>query len=324
MWRLSVVLVLSLLSLGFSQIAAAQATIYVTTAAQGVTDPANCSLQEAIYSSEFKLNIAIKVTEPDAFYTTGCVAGTGNGDTIVLPVGGVFLFDHSWGSDAYNYMGPTATPIIFSKIIIQGNGSTLQWKGSENSRLFAIGNTSINAPNGTVSGYGDLTLENVYVIGFHVKGGDGGNGGAGGGLGAGGAIYVAAGSLTVENCTFSDNGAVGGNGSDGFPNGGGGGLSGHGGNAPEADVGGGGGGGGGGSTGNGGDGGDDPETASGAGGGGGGTVESGGSPASQVGGSGGYLCGGNGGDYRERWPQRKMCRWRRWRRWVHVLSRSEL
>ena len=161
---------LALLSLCSARGSAAQATIYVTTTQQGVTDPSDCSLQEAIYSSEFKSNIALSVAGPDRIYTTGCVPGTGNGDTIVLPSGGTFEFDHSW-ADSYNYVGPTATPIIFSRITIEGNGSTLEWTAPENSRLFAVGNASIASPNGTVSGYGDLTLENVYVIGFHVKGG---------------------------------------------------------------------------------------------------------------------------------------------------------
>ena len=284
---------LSLLSLCFARPSAAQATIYVTTAAQGVTDPANCSLQEAIYSSEFKLNIAISATDPDTFYTTGCVPGTGNNDRIVLRPFDVLIFDHPW-TDAHNYTGPTATPIIFSGITIEGNGSTLQWVGSGNSRLFAVGDVSINDPNNSASGVGDLVLENVNVVGFHVKGGDGGSG-AGGGMGAGGVIYVASGYLTVLNCTFNHNGAVGGNGSGGSPSGGGGGLSGNGGNGNAE---GGGGGGGGGARGNGGNGGG-PLT--GGGGGGGGTVESGGdgtatSTTTGVGGPGGYLCGGNGGD----------------------------
>lgn len=272
----------------------AAATIYVTTEAQGVTDPSNCSLQEAIYSSEFTSNIALAATLPDRFYTTGCIPGTGD-DTIVLPTGGSFQFDHSLG-DSYNYMGPTATPIIFSKITIEGNGSTLYWTGSENSRLFAIGGANMTL-NGTVSGYGDLSLENVYVVGFHVKGGDGGSTGGGGGLGAGGAIYVDAfGSLTVGNSTFAGNSAVGGNGAGGsYPNGGGGGLSGNGGTGNNA------GGGGGGARGNGGNGGGGVNVASSGGGGaGGGTLRSGGDGtgtlSSGSGGSGGYACGGNGGD----------------------------
>jgi len=47
----------------------------VNTTLQGVTNGL-CSLQEAIYSSEFKANIAVGSTNPDTFYTTGCEAGT--------------------------------------------------------------------------------------------------------------------------------------------------------------------------------------------------------------------------------------------------------
>src|SRR5215813_12010476 len=157
------------------QQSAAQATIQVTTTQQGITN-GQCSLQEAIYASEFKSNTAIKSTSPDSAYTTGCVAGTGNGDTIVLPAGAVFTFDHFWDGDAYNKFGPTATPIIFSKIIIEGNGATLQWQDTfrpGNSRLFAIGKGS--GPF-TITGTGELTLKNVYVKGFHIKGGDGAQG----------------------------------------------------------------------------------------------------------------------------------------------------
>jgi hypothetical protein len=196
-----------MLTLGCPQPGTA-ATIPVTTTQQGITN-GQCSLQEAIYSSEFKSNSAVGSTYPDSFYTTGCVAGSGTSDTIVLPPGGVFTFDHFWGGDAHNIFGPTATPLIFSKIVIEGNGSKLQWMDTfspGNSRLFAIG--KLADPN-FASGTGDLTIRNVYVKGFHIKGGDGGKGGGGGGLGAGGAIYVAGGSLTVENSTFENNGAVG-------------------------------------------------------------------------------------------------------------------
>jgi hypothetical protein len=197
---------------------------------------AQCSLQEAFYASEFKSNLAINSSNPEITYTTGCEAGTGNGDTIMLPPGAVFTFDHSWDQDSHNYMGPTATPIVFSKIIIEGNGATLQWldhggAAPVNSRLFAIGPDLTTDPN--ASAKGDVTLKNVYVKGFHVKGGDGGFGGGGGGLGAGGAIYNFGGVLTIENSTFENNGAVGGNGGDGTSDNGGGagggGLAGNGG-----------------------------------------------------------------------------------------------
>jgi hypothetical protein len=49
----------------------AAATINVTTLQQGViADPNQCSLQEAIYASEFKSNLAISQTDPDVTYNT--------------------------------------------------------------------------------------------------------------------------------------------------------------------------------------------------------------------------------------------------------------
>jgi len=157
-------------------------------------------------------------------------------------------------------MGPTATPIIFKNITIEGNGATLERTSNgntENFRLFAVGTVPSSGPlaisvNGnTYSGTGSLTLENLYVKNFHVQGGNGGATNGGGGLGAGGAIYADEGSLTVDNSTFENNGANGGNGdpcAGCFPNtagnellgGGGGGLSGNGGAWNDAGGGGGG------------------------------------------------------------------------------------
>lgn len=277
-----------ILTVCIAQQSAAQVTIFVTTTQQGVTNGL-CSLQEAIYSSEFKLNTAVRSTAPDTFYPTRCVPGSGNGDTIVLPAGAVFTFDHFWDGDAHNAYGPTATPVIFSTVTIEGNGATLQWMDPAgpprgNSRLFAVGR--VDDPGFGV-GTGNVVLRNVYVKGFHIKGGNGGSGG-GGGLGAGGAIYVE-GFLTVENSTFESNGAVGGNGASGLGEGGGGGLSGNGGDGCLGS-----GGGGGGSRGNGGQG--ECGVAVQGGGGGGGTVFSGGNATGGTGGSSGFHCGGNGGD----------------------------
>jgi hypothetical protein len=269
--------------------AAAQATIDVNTSQQGVT-PGQCSFQEAIYSAELATNIALSNTDPTTGYTTGCVPGTGNGDTIVLQAGVTYTFTTSWG-DAFNYMGPTATPIIFKPMVIQGNGATLEWTGTGNSRLFAVGSLpssgllhmTVNGNN--YSGSGELTLQNVYVKGFHVKGGNGRSGG-GGGLGAGGAIFVDHTGLSIVNSTFDSNGAVGGNGTAyALSGGGGGGLSGNGGVGDDNDIAGGGGGG---SRGNGGDGLYDSGLAN--GGGGGGTLSDGSSI-----GTAGRLCGGTGG-----------------------------
>ncbi len=279
---------------------ASGARIYVTTTAQkiGGIGTGGCSLQEAIYSSVLHQSldggahgIAIVGTDPDDFITTECVQGTGNGDTIVLPTGATFNVSEDINTDAHNPYGLTATPIIFSTMTIEGAGATLQWTGgsSQNARLFAIGTASITIKQGTlnttVSGTGGVTIRNVYVKGFHAKGGDGTNGG-GGGLGAGGAIYLQNGTLVVENSTFENNGAVGGDGGSGTDiGGGGGGLSGNGGGAHYKGSGGGGGG----ARGNGGN-------APGGGGGGGGTAFSGGNSSSDTGASGGYLCGGNGSD----------------------------
>jgi uncharacterized repeat protein (TIGR01451 family) len=289
------------------------AQIKVTTTAQDNLDPTKCSFREAIYATEFAGAVAISSTDPDTTYSTGCTDDSGNWDTIALQSGATYSFDRFWDGDAHNPFGPTATPIIFKTITIVGNGAILAWTGTGNARLFAVGFASITPTAGVVtgttySGTGNLTLQHVYVKDFHVKGGDGGiggqgAGGGGGGLGAGGAIFVGqipgggVAGLTIENSTFENNGAVGGNGGfaccvgSGTAGGGGGGLSGKGG------VGDNGGGGGGGSRGNGALG-----AALGfAGGGGGGTVFDGGPPESDgaTGGPGGYLCGGNGGDFND-------------------------
>jgi hypothetical protein len=285
----------------------AAATIPVTTTDQGITDPQHCSLQEAIYAAEFQKSQAVLSTNPDVLYDTGCAAGTGD-DTIVLdPQGLLYTFDHFWAGDGHNFLGPTATPIIFSKITIEGNGATLQWRDigpvPGNSRLFTI--RTVN-DLGQFPGTGNLTLHNVHVKGFHIQGGNGGHPGGGGGLGAGGAIFVADGaSLRVENSTFESNGALGGNGGDsqalggggGQAGGGGGGLSGNGGSSCFSS-----GGGGGGSRGAGGNAVVPcPDKNPGGGGGGGGTILSGGdSPLGGIigpGGTHGLFCGGDGGDW---------------------------
>jgi hypothetical protein len=251
-------------------------------------------------------NTALNLTDPDRFYTTGCVLQGSTPPFAIVLQKTVYSFNTFWDRDAHNPFGLTATPIIFANITIQGNGATLQWTGTGNSRLFAVGTASIfdTLDNKTVSGTGDLTLDSVYIKGFKIKGGDGACGG-GGGLGAGGAIYVGTvGSdvptLVVKNSTFDSNFAVGGNGAGQFPfcrnpggaGGGGGGLSGNGGGF--SDIGGGGGGGG--SRGNGGTGRAPNLGDSLGGGGGGGTIFDGGD-SSPTGGGGAYFCGGSGGGH---------------------------
>ncbi len=266
--------------LGLAQPGAAQtgSFISVTTTADKISSSGGCSLKEAIYSANFKNNVAVDSINTDGtdhLIPTGCVAGTGD-DTIVLPSSALLQMS-TVTIDAHNPYGPTATPIITSNITIEANGATLERLSTANFRAFAIGTT------------GHLTIRNVHIKGFTVKGGNGSSGG-GGGMGAGGAIYVQGGGLGIQFSTFDGNGAVGGNGSgfDRAAGGGGGGLSGNGGNAgintnpSYSDYVGGGGGGG-----SRGDGGTDS-------GGGGGTVTSGFS-LTDGGHDGGFNCGGFGG-----------------------------
>lgn len=294
---------------------ASAARIYVTIETPGIGTGA-CSLQEAIYSSvlhdtlDGTHGIAIDATDqgnpPDHFITTGCVKGDGN-DTIVLPTNGDLKMNQYLDGDAYNPLGPTATPAIFSTITIEGNGATLEWTGTGDVRLFAVipdtvkadGGDVVRTPNGTASGVGNLTLKNVYIKGFRAKGGDSTCFG-GGGMGVGGAIYVWASYLTVENSTFAGNRAIGGralgvagagtaNCATPTLSGGGGGIWGNGGVGTSDDDGNGAGGGGGGSKGDGG-------LGTVGGGGGGGTVFGGGDGSANTGGASGFFCGGNGGD----------------------------
>ena len=292
----------------------ASAQIYVNTPNQGVTKVAGvddnlCSLQEAMYATMFGGPYAIG-TEADDVYVSGCFDISGLWYQIVLP-GGTLQFSQIWDGDAHNPFGPTATPIVCNVIDIVGNGTTLEWTGTGNSRLFAVGYAAISPKSGALTSgtYCDdvvapnLTLQNVYIKGFHVKGGDGAGGG-GGGMGAGGAIYIGrlpgkdVPTLTIQNSTFYGNKATGGSGSTctsangiQYCDGGGGGLSGNGGNSIAGADNNYGGGGGGGSRGDGGIG-----AAAGGGGGGGGTVFGGGDANNSVGGASGTFCGGNGGD----------------------------
>jgi hypothetical protein len=279
------------------------AVILVTTLQQKIDNTIpGCSLQEAIYAANLQASLAIDGVNPDGtdhFITTSCVPGTGN-DTIVLPLGGAGFPETVFPmtkivSDAHNYLGPTATPLIFSTITIEANGAVLQGGGA--ARAFVVGQATVMLPGGgSVSGTGFLIIRNAYIKDFVAHAGNGACGG-GGGMGAGGAIYVTVGTLTIENSTFASNSAIGGDGGlpcGSFYGGGGGGFGGLGGRAGHHTAGGGGGG----AVGSGGDGGPTTPDLVAAGGGGGGTATSGGSGSSTVppvGGVSGMLCGGTGG-----------------------------
>jgi len=192
------------------------AIIPVTTTDQKIDGRVGCSLQEAIYSANFDSNVAITGYSGSTpiEVVTQCVAGSGD-DIIVLPAGAVLQMNKII-DDAINPTGPTATPIITSRITILGYGATLERIGTRNFRLFAVATT------------GSLAIRRVFVRGFRAKGGDAYYyGGGGGGLGAGGAIFNM-GELIVDASTFQANAAVGGTGSPGL-GGGGGGIGGNGG-----------------------------------------------------------------------------------------------
>ncbi|MGW9630300.1 choice-of-anchor Q domain-containing protein [Agromyces sp. NPDC055520] len=255
--------------------ARADSVIVVDSTSQALGDT-GCTLPEAILAAN---NDASVVPNPDlrsADIDTGCTAGSAAGsgtDVIELMPGATYAFG-SIIDDAGNYLGPTATPLVTSSLVIEGRGATIAHSGSLNVRAFAVGPT------------GSLDLREVHVKDFAARGGNGGNRGGGGGLGAGGAIAVHDGALRVQWSTFEANGATGGNGGGrtdigGAGGGGGGGLAGWGG----SDAGGGGG-----SRGRGSDG-----ISIGAdGGGGGGTVSNGGGDTIFDTAAGGYRCGGEG------------------------------
>src|SRR6266852_4609175 len=102
------------LALGLAEQEAQAVNIYVTNLQQKIDGKGGCSLQEAIYSANLRTNQAVDHINPDGsdhLITTQCVAGTGN-DIIVLPIGATFRMA-AYVSDSHNYLGPTATPLIF-------------------------------------------------------------------------------------------------------------------------------------------------------------------------------------------------------------------
>lgn len=204
------------------------ATIFVTTTQQKISDSGGCSLQEAIWASRLHQSVAISGYRMNNDYgydsteyvSTQCTAGSGN-DVIVLPSKATLSMT-CWIQDADNYMGPTATPMITSHVVIQGYGATLELAAPDPvqhaywpcQQSFSLSSLPAGVRLFSVGSAGHLELHDVRLTGFLAQGGDGGFGGGGGGLGAGGAIYLQGGGLDVFNSTFDNNGAVGGNGGD--------------------------------------------------------------------------------------------------------------
>ena len=206
--------------------AQAQSIIYVTSLDDTIGAGKGCTLKEAVYSANFADNIAIAGYDGQAnpqYVTTQCVPGSSS-NIIVLPTGTTppTLVLHSRDQDLNDPAGPAVLPVVTSNILIEGNGVTLQYSpcnypGVDNFGKPCPGITDFNRL-AVVGPTGNLTLLDLTVIGFAVHGGNAGayagsEGGGGGGLGAGGAVYVKGGKLTVQDCTFEGNSAVGGDGS---------------------------------------------------------------------------------------------------------------
>src|SRR6185436_6972944 len=102
----------------------------VGSLAQKTSGVGLCSLQEAIYSANFDASVAINGYDGSTprMVTTQCEPGNGD-DTIVLPTAAFLSFTRII-DDADNLAGPTATPIITSRITIAANGATLQRTGT--------------------------------------------------------------------------------------------------------------------------------------------------------------------------------------------------
>lgn len=148
------------------------------------------------------------------------------------------------GADVIEFNIGAATPIELSTMdLTKGYGKTALVIDSEividaSSSVFAVTITRpAAAPEMRLFGIGPNAM--VTMTGLTLDGGiaRGGNGGAGsnalyaggGGAGMGGAIYIYQGELTLQNCTLSNNQAIGGSGDSAStsanPNGGGGGGS---------------------------------------------------------------------------------------------------
>lgn len=214
--------------------ARAVANIVVDSTSQALGAP-GCTLPEAILAANHDASHVPLPMANGVHVETECAAGSAGADVITLAAGTTYAFGAPI-DDAFNHVGPTATPIITSDVIIEGQGAVIRRTGTAPLRAFAVQDG------------GHLDLREVHVKDFGARGGNGAAGG-GGGLGAGGAIYVHEGTLFVQWSTFEANGATGGNGSaaSGGAGGGGGGLGGDGGAEPNVtgdtnDEGGGGGG----------------------------------------------------------------------------------
>ncbi|MCF7674520.1 MAG: hypothetical protein K9M97_04195, partial [Akkermansiaceae bacterium] len=143
-----------------------------------------------------------------------------DGQTITLTSGQI-LIDKSLTIDASS---------LPAGIVISGNSSSRVFEITPtatvtlNSLELASGHAS-SAVGGAILNSGELTAMNCLFTGNVARGGAGqtpgsgsNGGGGGGGAGMGGAIFSDGPGLTLTDCVFSDNSAIGGNGGNGLNN----------------------------------------------------------------------------------------------------------
>lgn len=118
-------------------LASARAATITVTSDSGGTGGPDCTLRDAITAAN--TDVA----------TGGCAAGNG-ADTIRLPVDATILLTEI-DNEIY---GPNGLPAITSKVIINGNGSTVERDGADETPEFRIL---------TVMADGGLTLENLTI-----------------------------------------------------------------------------------------------------------------------------------------------------------------
>jgi CSLREA domain-containing protein len=196
------------LVLAYASSPAWAATITVDSTADPGADDSDCTLREAITS-----------TNTDTA-SGGCVAGSG-ADTITFAL-----------PDDPSTISLNSELLIADDLQIDGPGaSALTISGNDASRVFFVNPGEPGATSGPPATGLSVGITNLTIANGLAKGGNGGApaaaGGSGGEAGMGGAIFVNKGTLAMSGVAFSGNRAQGGNASGGgsFDGGGGGGGS---------------------------------------------------------------------------------------------------
>ena len=150
----------------------------------------------ALIAAATNANALDVATQADWNTAVAAVAAAGSNSTVSINFTGGFTLTSS--------LAPLVTTAGNVTVNITGNNNTLNGASS----FQGIEVSGANAPV--------VTISNLVINATRARGGNGGgggDGGGGGGLGAGGGLFVAAGAnVTIDNVSFTNNSAVGGNG----------------------------------------------------------------------------------------------------------------